>query len=242
VRKRSRKKAGGSSGGEYEMTKLTLAERVNNAFNDINEREFVDKIYLNQLYSNSRITAGELRNSIVRIIFLYFVFYLLFTSSIKEVNFGPVKISDLNLLIKIMPLLIAISYYDLSSLMASLTAQERLIFQIFKFMHKPIRDMGLDSFLFPSTSPLYTFHLNQNIYEKSILVQVYSKLYILLEVFLLLSGILVEYEIIKFCFQRYGFDDSLLWIVSISSIVFVVLALLELLINKDKENSLKNLK
>ncbi len=136
-----------------------------------------------------------------------------------------------------MPLLIAISYYDLSSLMVSLTAQERLIFHIFKFMHKPIRDTGLDSFLLPSASPLYIFHLNRNIYNEDILVQVYSKLYILLEVFLLLSGILVEYEIIKFCFQKYGFDDSLLWIVAISSIVFV--AFLELLINKD---SLKNLK
>jgi len=219
------------------MTKLTLADRVNNAFDGDNERKIADKFYLNQIYLNSRITAGELRNSIIRIIFLYFIYYLLFTSSVKEINFGPVKISDLDLLIKIMPLLIAISYYDLSSLMASLTVQGRLIFQIFKFMHKPIRDMGLDSFLLPSASPFYTYNLNQNIYKKGVLVQIYSKLYILLEIFLLLSGILVEYVIIKFSFQRYGFEDILLWIVAISSIVFVVLAFLELLINKDKENA-----
>ena len=153
---------------------------------------------------------------------------------------GPVKISDLDLLIKITPLLIAICYYDLSSLIASLTTQERLIFQIFKFMHRPIRDMGLDSFLLPSASPFYTYNLNRNIYNNGVLVQIYSKLYILLEVFLLLSGILVEYVIIKSNFRKYGFEDILLWIVAISSIVFVVLAFLELLINKDKENAWKN--
>jgi len=240
VKRISGKKNGGNSGGEYKMAKLTLADRVNNAFDGDNERKIVDKFYLNQIYLNSRVTAGELRKSISRIIFLYFIFYLLFTSSVKEVNFGPVKISDLDLLIKIMPLLIAISYYDLSSLIASLTTQERLIFQIFKFMHKPIRDMGLDSFLLPSASPFYTYNLNQNIYKNGVLVHIYSKLYILLEVFLLLSGILVEYVIIKSNFRKYGFEDILLWIVAISSIVFVVLAFLELLINKDKENAWKN--
>ena len=32
------------------MTKLTLADRVNNAFDGDNEREIVDKFYLNQIY------------------------------------------------------------------------------------------------------------------------------------------------------------------------------------------------
>ena len=58
------------------MTKLTLADRVNKAFDGDNERKIADKFYLNQIYLNSRITAGELRNSIIRIIF--FIFYILF--------------------------------------------------------------------------------------------------------------------------------------------------------------------
>jgi hypothetical protein len=43
---RSRKKDGGNSGVEYKMTKLTLADRVNNAFDGDNERKIADKFYL----------------------------------------------------------------------------------------------------------------------------------------------------------------------------------------------------
>ena len=42
---RSRKKDGGNSGGEYKTTKLTLADRVNNAFDGDNERKTRQRIW-----------------------------------------------------------------------------------------------------------------------------------------------------------------------------------------------------
>jgi len=207
-----------------------LKERVSKAFNDYNERDFAE-IYLNQLFSNSQRTEDKLRKSIIRIFYISFIFFLLYNYSANDFLIGFFKLDKITLasVIKLMPLLISINYYELMSLIHSLSMQARLITQIIRFLHRPIYDAGLESYLLPSATPHYLYYINNRLpgYKKYL----FKFFYVFVVVVVLGSALLIEGLIIVMCGMRFGSDDVLLIIVSVMVVAFNVITLFAFLVD-----------
>lgn len=92
----------------------SIRKRIAEAFKD--DKYNLSKDYLEQIYLNLHITETTLRQSIIRIFFLFFLFLLLINTENNELNLQIIKVTDVTFILKFIPLLIAINYYELISL------------------------------------------------------------------------------------------------------------------------------
>lgn len=202
-----------------------MNDRISKAFKDDNERKFAEN-YLNQLYLNSHYTEERLRKSVIRLFLLGLVSYLLFNKSINELMLGFIKINDFTLIIKLMPLLISINFYEFASLYESFQLQEALILNIIRFLHKPIYDASLAPFLCPSTTPNYVFIIAGHL--PVLKKYPFMLSYMLLMFVIISSAFLMDCFIIYMCILRFGIQDLLLQIVIITSFIFFAITYLML--------------
>ena len=207
-----------------------LNDAVGKAFKDDNERKFAEN-YLNQIYSNSQRTEEKLRKSLIRLFLLGFISYLLLNSSTNELLIGFIKVNDFTLIIKLMPLLISINFYELMSLIIGLSMQIRLTHLLIKFLHEPISDTGLDAFLFPSTTPHYLHFITMKIPGLKKYPYLFS--YIILVFIIVVSPFIIEIFIIYMCLLRFGIYDSLLQATIITSFIINVIICMMLSVSEE---------
>lgn len=205
-----------------EITAKYLEEAVYRAFIGDNERSIVEK-YLERIYSNSQVTETALRKSITRIFLLFFVFFLLTEAIINQMDIGPIKLNNFNLIIKILPLVIAINYYELVSLYSAHILQVIMIRVIFETFYNPIVKRDLQTFLYPSSMPDYSYAiLNQMRGKRGILDVLDNSLYMLFSMTIILAGIIFECLVFYECFQKFGLFDPLLWLITMVALLFVI--------------------
>ena len=111
--------------------KNSIQERVAETFKG--DKYNISKDYLEQIYTNMHITETTLRQSIIRLFFLFFLFLLVMNTKNSELDLGIIKVTDISLILKFIPLLISINYYELISLILIYFLQQRMVMNILYF-------------------------------------------------------------------------------------------------------------
>lgn len=206
---------------------LSMKERIRNAFKEDNERSFA-RDYLERLYSNLESTEKGLRQSLIRISLLIFISFLLLRNP-TEVDLGFLKINS-TIILQYMPLLISINYYELTSLACTFAMQMKIVDAFFSQMLKPINDMKLQLFLYPSSTPHCLELINRNLSEECTIKYLNNKIYLgVLLIILFLPIVLDAYFLIK-CLEIFGLDMMLL-ITSLIALIIIIKSILTFIIN-----------
>jgi hypothetical protein len=198
-----------------------LEKRVKTAFKEDNERNIIGS-YLERIYSNSQAADAALRQSIIRLFFLFFLFFLLINTSIGEIDFGILKIKDINLITKIIPLIISINYYELVSLMVIVILQQRLIDAIFSTIYKPIKDEHLSLLLYPCSTTISSEAISRFMPDNRKFGKFSADLATIFTIVIVAGAIICLCWIFVVCFETFGMLDWMLWIIFIISLLFLV--------------------
>jgi hypothetical protein len=210
--------------------KNSIQERVAETFKG--DKYNISKDYLEQIYTNMHITETTLRQSIIRLFFLFFLFLLVMNTKNSELDLGIIKVTDISLILKFIPLLISINYYELISLILIYFLQQRMVMNILYFLHKPIVDNDLDEILFSSSIPhsieiILTHMTNENGIVNSINIFLYA-----LTILIIMFGAIVfECSIFYSCFQKFGTSDWLLWMILIISLIIILKSILSVILS-----------
>jgi hypothetical protein len=128
------------------MPDKSLSDRVKAAFGESGSSgNIAAKDFLQQLHSENQNLRAGFRGSMIRL-FFFGLFILLSASSVSEATIGPIKITDLSIIIKILPLLIAANYYELISLWGTQSLVADTIYRICEIYFKTLRENDLDFF------------------------------------------------------------------------------------------------
>ncbi len=198
----------------------SISERVHDAFQGNKEREIL-KDYLQQIYSNLQITEIAVRKSMMRLVFLIFMFFLLMNTQVDELGVGPLKVKDFSIIIILLPLLISINFYELISLGNNFFSQKRLVRRIFLFAYAPIEKNNLELFLEPSLTPLYNEGILQGLTDGGYLRMLSSNLQTMIVVLTILSSIIMEVFVFSACFKKFGFNLLLIMALIVSLVFFI---------------------
>lgn len=195
----------------------SVKKRVNVAFADPKEKEFA-KDYLAAIQEDMRYINTRFQKLIVQIFFLFFVFIILSGASVVQVTLGSVQLSDLSLIEKLLPIVIAYTYYELIGFAVMARLQNELQGRIVELLYKPIYDNYLDLFLTPSSALNTAKILSSGTKDflSSLLVNLTRPLLVII-----FFGAL-GFEIYAFyvLFATFGFADIVVWLVLLVSLSF----------------------
>lgn len=211
-----------------EATK-SFKNRAHDAFKDEKEREFA-KDYLNQIYSNIRSAETILRNSIIRLFFIFFLFYLLINTQINELGIGPIKVGDISLVIKILPLLISINYYEVISIWIMVSFQKKMGYEVLSALYSPIIKNDLQIGLYVASTPHLLEIYYEKIIKKGFLSNVNSNIYDIFLFSIIVGAILIECLIFSICYKKFGSDYLLSFVLS-ASFIFLLKSILNAIIS-----------
>lgn len=203
------------------MLVKSLEERVQDAFGkDGNSGSFTAKDFLQQLDLDNQNLRSGFRSSVIRLFFFFGLFILLSTASVSEATIGPIKITNLSIIIKCLPLLIAVNYYELISLYGT---SSLLWYTTYAICHKYFES-------FDKSDLDFFFNLNFFAdfekfsgwaFEDGVLKTIDGIITIFLTAIILFAAFLFECYAFYFCFSTFGVYDLFMWIILFSSIVVI---------------------
>lgn len=201
------------------MSVKSIRDRVQDAFG---KGSSVDsntaKDFLQVLLLKMQIILDRERNSLLRLFFLFALFILFSTASVAEATFGPIKITELSLITKILPLLIAINYYELVTLWASHSLLVETINNMYRLIHEPIIKNDLTFFM--TSDWLFGFELFTDWIQDDYIFKKINN-FIMNSIIwgIALSALLFECYAFVRCFSIFGVFDLSLWIILIFAII-----------------------
>jgi hypothetical protein len=207
------------------MSNPNIAERIHPLLDDESIRDFLQTC-LSDIRSNVKDAQAEVCTLLVSVLVLLTLFELLLHSAISELNFGPVKISDLALVIKTLPLLIAFIYQSIVAKTVLISMLRSVHRNIIKHTFPKLYKSEIDMFLF-SPSTFYILNIADSFTDqtsvKSNITWISFSVILFLGTFLLPIG--SEIYMFWICFARFGFRDLFVWLSLIFSVMFIVQAL-----------------
>lgn len=200
------------------MASRRLVERVKDSLAS-ESPDYVDQYY-KALLDNFYRLDEKFHRAILLLLFSVAAFELFAYTSIKEAALGPFKLTDLGLLQKYCPLVVAYSYCSLSSLGTMRHYMRDLTTAVITVSHDSVAKNSLDLFLQPP-SLFLTSEISQKLSHG-----ILSKTFLLIEtviVFALSAGpiIFLIHAFYK-VFVLFGFRDLNVWVSLILSLVFVL--------------------
>jgi hypothetical protein len=202
------------------MPPKTIKEMVGDSFRDHDSREYA-KEYLSCISSNNQFLETETRRSLIRSFLLFGLFFLLIGASVEEVTLGPIKIKDISIIEKFLPLLVAVNYYELISLIIMrrlfLETEGRMV----EILSKNIYKNDLETFLFPNSIPLWSEKIFEKSYE-GIVYKINDNINLFISLIIFLGAFLFEGYAFYMCFVLFGVSDIILWSVLIVSVLFLL--------------------
>jgi hypothetical protein len=204
------------------MASKRIAEKVKD-FLAGESAEYVDQYY-SALLDNFHRLDEKFHRAILLLLFSVASFELLANTAIVEAALGPFKLTDLGLLQKYCPVVIAYSYCSISSLGTMRHYMRDLTAAVIAIRHESVAKNSLDVFLQPP-SLFLTSEISQKFSDgvlSSIFLQIESIL-----VFVLTTGpiVFLAYAFYR-CFLSFGFRDVNLWVSLSISFVLVFQAVL----------------
>ncbi len=204
-------------------TKKTLVQLVDAAFSDKVARKYANE-YLETIRSNWRYVESIVKRTVLLALLLMAIFELMSQSSIQEVTLGPVKLTNLTLIYKFLPLAISFCFYYLMNLIQMQITYSVIHRRIMNQVYSPISMNKIESFL----PPPYT-----SIFGDITFIPKQYKLYVVVEhistviAFGVIFGALV-FEIYAFqrLFTAFGSADILVWCILGGSLLLLLQAFL----------------
>jgi hypothetical protein len=131
-----------------------LPAAINDAFKDAPTHEF-GQVFLERVYDNAREAEGDFSRNILIMVLLGGGYELLARASIEKVTIGPFEVSDVSLIRRILPVLIAYYFYDACA--ANLRRHEMydLGGLLFKKLFPSISQYDLEYYFSPRQSSLF---------------------------------------------------------------------------------------
>jgi hypothetical protein len=197
-----------------------ISKRIKTALDAGINQEFFNE-YLENILENSHRVDEKYYRSILMLILAMASFELFTRGLIAEANIGFFKITDISLLHKYTPIVIAYFIFtsnSLSYLRESLGIAYR---EGLRILHAPMVDNALWLLLAPS-SPILAFQLALT--NKKNLLTKAAELIVIIILGLGLSFVPLFFEIYAFyrCFSLFGVYDFHIWISVIISTVFIL--------------------
>jgi hypothetical protein len=204
------------------MASKRLVERVKDSLAS-ESPDYVDQYY-KALLDNFHRLDEKFHRAILLLLFSVASFELLAYTSIKEAALGPFKLTDLGLLQKYCPLVVAYSYCSLSSLGTMRHYMRDLTATVITVSHESIAKNSLDLFLQPPSSFL-TSEISQK-FSAGILSRIFLQIETILVLALSAGPVVFLIHAFYECFLLFGFRDVNVWVSLILSFVFVFQAVL----------------
>ncbi len=182
------------------------------------------KEYLSVVRDNMRLTEEAARRAVRLLLLFCFAFELLSRAAVTELSLAGIKIQELPLIHKLLPLGIAYMYY----LVSCHYTRRRLLIGL----HDNLMEKAMEPFYRNNLE--YYGHFPSNFSTHNLLIAnstgLYAKLLWLLSFPIIIAltigpGIFLVYCSCR-CFVEYGFTDVLVWLVTILSVVMVFHSLL----------------
>jgi hypothetical protein len=187
----------------------TISERIKEIQPNKAYREFLVK-NIDTLQSSKEKSQDQSRLLTLQLFLLFFAFELLTRAAVSEVSIGYFKISDLTLVIKILPVIICYTYYELISMGSLRRLKSIMLFELIQSELKPPKNDDLAPIMFFGTSYEAEELIARNIEGKtSIIVE---SLTLPLKLAIILGPILFIIYAYYRIFATYGFGDILSWI------------------------------
>jgi hypothetical protein len=206
-----------------------LASSIEKAFleeDDISLKEFHPAIQDNLAESQKNLRKA--RSQLVIFALLYFI---IIQSSVQAINIGPFKIENLNIIIKIFPIILVVKFYEFIDIQLLTKILYETQNAVIKKLYPKIYENNLE-LLFTDDSCMETYELrnpstNTNIQEN-------IRLLILVLQLLILPFSIIFYSLYN-SFSKFGMKDILVWV-----ILFIVLLFLTHIVYLLVENQRQN--
>jgi hypothetical protein len=197
----------------------TISERVEEVLSDSNTHEYI-KDYVAALLDNLQRTEARFQKLTLQLFFLFAAFELLARAVIGEVSLGPFKITDFSLIQKLLPVVIAYTYYEHSAAITMRRFLTETHSNIIKTLHRTFYDNDLDYFLLPSSALRAEEILSkgaQNVGAKLINVLSY-----LPKAAMLFAPFVFEAYAVYRLFHAFGLKDIIVWVSTVISMLFLL--------------------
>ncbi len=204
------------------MSTQPLSNQVKKAFSSTKSKEYA-KEYLETIHANWRDTESRITRSFLSLVFFVSVFELLTRAAIAEVTLGPFKVTDLALIQKFLPLLVAYFFSEFGSSTKQRNELSEVYYEIIRVCHGSITSNDLQYYL----SPGFGFHLFGNLYWRpaNIIVRGLQNLaQIPIILFAALGPLAFEVYAFLQLFKGFGFSDIIVWFVLVFSLMIMLQA------------------
>jgi hypothetical protein len=198
----------------------TIAERVKVAFVDRSAASYADK-YLEALQTRVRESSDTIRRTALLTLLGLAAFELLSRSAIADVQIGPFKIQDLELIQKTLPIVLAFLLYDISVSNLKMVYAQRAHAKVMDIFYPSIRRTQIDALVLPpgaSSSSVFgvswlptgsgrlnrlAWRLNSLMWYSSLALPPLAQAYVLYRLF-----------------ESFRWSDGLVWASAIRSMLF----------------------
>jgi len=203
------------------MIKETLPDRLTPLLEDETSREYM-KGCLSELRSNMKDAQVEMRTLLISMLLLLALFELLARSAISEVTIGPVKVNDLSLVLKALPVLLAFTYNSVIAKMILIMLIRGMHRYIIKHIALKLFESDIDLFLFPP-STFYILNLlgpfvTLGVTPTFVIGSLFTLILFLSVIFLPIGA---EIYMFWVCFARLGLKDFMVWFSLVLSLILI---------------------
>jgi hypothetical protein len=194
-----------------------MANMVDEAFSDPSEASYRSE-YILELRDNWRHVIATHTRDVVLIVLLVAIFELTARSAVTKVSIGPFEVSNIPIVFRVLPLLIAYLLYDMAILDKWHMLMESAHAHLMRVMHPKVRSTDFDWLLVPTVHPLSNTLIPSN--------SRFAKVANIILVVAFLGGVIAfEIRAVYILFQTFGAQDLLVWISSAFIAILLVSAL-----------------
>jgi hypothetical protein len=201
------------------MPQSPLSERFKQAFPPEATASFGNQ-YLEMLLQNLRETDKGIRYVTAAVIFLIFTFELFARAAVSEISLGPVKLSELSLIHRLLPALAAYFLFELVSLYDLRSRGAHVFYAGIAKFYPDVYATDLEAYLLPSSPTVFGDSRFLDSEHSTAKIQKFLN-YVIATVLILGTLIFIASALYRL-FGIFGRADPIVWISSVVSVVYAV--------------------
>jgi len=199
------------------MAKSVIRQRIDELFSaPSSHQDFKD--YIVQVRTNLGSAEERLQKLFLRSLFLMVAFVLFSRAGISEFTLGPLKITDLSLVQKLIPAIMAYTYYELHAAATMRRLLREVHDELLNVLNETLAKKDLQFYLLPH-SPFVAEEIISRAPDCSLAPLVVNLSLPLIASIIIAPLAFLVYAFMR-CFAQFGFGDVLVWIVLIVSFLF----------------------
>ncbi len=203
------------------MTTLTSLEtRVDTALDALDNDESKTR-YLGALRENLHRIEQKVGNHLKAAVLVALAFELVSRGTVRELPLRPITVTDLELAQKLLPVLLAYLYNQLSSLYSMRISSIRIHDAVVKRLSRPIFDNDLEYFVRP-----YSWFTAEDAFDRFRQTSLFSRITMPVKLAIVAAPVVFIVYAYVLCLQSFGAGDAMLWTSIVASLIFMVQGML----------------